>query len=98
MERLSTETARKSLAAATLAFLPHVPKEAINSPALPFSSLPSILLLPRIPFLSWLLPDLPLARVTQTFSDIGKSIKCNKWKCARYWKQDFGKYNEFIKK
>jgi hypothetical protein len=44
-------------------------------------------------------PDLPLSRrVTQTFSDIGKSIKCNKWKCARYWKQDFGKYDEFIKK
>ena len=56
MERLSTETARKSLAAATLAFLPPVPKEAINSPALTFSSLPSILLLPRIPFLFWLLP------------------------------------------
>jgi hypothetical protein len=56
MEKLSAETARKSLVAATLAFLPSVPKEAINSLALPFSSLPSILLLPRIPSLFWLLP------------------------------------------
>jgi len=56
MERLSTETARKSLVGATLAFLPPMPKEAIISPALPFSSLPSILLLPRIPFPFWLLP------------------------------------------
>jgi hypothetical protein len=47
------ETARKSLVAATLEFLPPVPKEAIKSPALPFSSLPSILLLPSIPSLFW---------------------------------------------
>ena len=93
MERLSTETARKSLAAATLAFLPPVPKEAINSPRTSF------FLASQYSFSFLAAPDLPLSRrVTQTFSDIGKSIKCNKWKCARYWKQDFGKYNEFIKK
>jgi hypothetical protein len=33
MERLSTETTRKSLVATTLAFLPPVPKEAIKSSA-----------------------------------------------------------------
>jgi hypothetical protein len=53
MERLSTETTQKSLVTAFLVFFPLVSIEAINSPALTFSLLPSIL------FLFWLVLHIP---------------------------------------